>query len=51
MRLFLTDRGRALEKEIGREIDELSERALSSLDDSERETLVRLLGSISRNLG
>jgi MarR family transcriptional regulator, organic hydroperoxide resistance regulator len=51
VRLFLTDRGRALEKEIGREIDELSERALASLDESERETLVRLLDSISRNLG
>jgi DNA-binding MarR family transcriptional regulator len=51
VRLFLTDRGRALEKEIGREIDELSERALASLDESERATLVRLLDSISRNLG
>ena len=50
VRLFLTDRGRALEKVIGREIDELNERALASLDEPERATLVRLLGSISRDL-
>jgi DNA-binding MarR family transcriptional regulator len=48
--LFLTDRGRALEKEIGREIDELSERALASLGRSERTELVRLLDSIRHNL-
>jgi MarR family transcriptional regulator, organic hydroperoxide resistance regulator len=48
--LFLTDRGRALEKEIGREIDELSERALASLGRSERAELVRLLDSIRHNL-
>ncbi len=50
VRLFLTDRGRALEKVIGREIDELSERALASLDQSERAALVRFLDSIRRNL-
>lgn len=50
VRLFLTDRGRALEKVIGREIDELNERALATLGEQERATLVRLLGSISRNL-
>jgi MarR family transcriptional regulator, organic hydroperoxide resistance regulator len=50
VRLFLTDRGRALEKVIGREIDELSRRALASLDESERAALVRYLDSIGRNL-
>jgi MarR family transcriptional regulator, organic hydroperoxide resistance regulator len=50
VRLFLTDRGRSLEKAIGREMDELSERALSSLDSSERDVLVRFLDTIRRNL-
>ena len=50
VRLFLTDRGRALEKDIGREIDNLSERALASLDASERAALVRYLDSIRDNL-
>jgi DNA-binding MarR family transcriptional regulator len=50
VRLFLTDRGRALEKDIGREIDNLSERALASLDRSERAALVRYLDSIRDNL-
>ncbi len=50
VRLFLTDRGRALEKDIGREIDNLSERALASLDTSERAALVRYLDSIRDNL-
>jgi DNA-binding MarR family transcriptional regulator len=50
VRLFLTDRGRALEKDIGREIDKLSERALASLDQSERAALVRYLHSIRDNL-
>ena len=51
VRLFLTDRGRALEQVIGREIDDLSERALASLDESERAALIRFLDSIGRNLG
>jgi MarR family transcriptional regulator, organic hydroperoxide resistance regulator len=50
VRLFLTERGRALEKVIGREIEDLSERALASLDESERAALVRFLDSIGRNL-
>ncbi len=50
VRLFLTERGRALEKDIGREIDKLSERALGSLDQSERAALVRYLHSIRDNL-
>jgi DNA-binding MarR family transcriptional regulator len=50
VRLHLTDRGRVLEKEIGREIDNLTERALASLDQSERAALVRYLNSIRENL-
>src|ERR1700691_3277262 len=50
VRLYLTDRGRVLEKEIGREIDNLTERALASLDQSERAALVRYLNSIRENL-
>jgi DNA-binding MarR family transcriptional regulator len=50
VRLFLTERGRALEQTIGREIDKLSERALASLDQSERAALVRALDSIRRDL-
>jgi DNA-binding MarR family transcriptional regulator len=50
VRLFLTERGRALERAIGEEMDQLSERALSSLDYSERAALVRSLNSIRRNL-
>jgi DNA-binding MarR family transcriptional regulator len=50
VRLFLTERGRGLEEAIGREMDQLSERALASLDASERKTLVRSLDSIRRNL-
>jgi MarR family transcriptional regulator, organic hydroperoxide resistance regulator len=50
VRLFLTDRGRELEEVIGREMDQLSERALASLDPSERAALVRALDSVRRNL-
>src|SRR3984885_12652152 len=50
VRLYLTDRGRVLEKEIGREIGNLTERALASLDQSERAALVRYLNSIRENL-
>lgn len=51
VRLFLTQRGRALETEIAREMDRLSERALSSLDSAERAALVQALHSIRKNLG
>ena len=51
VRLFLTDRGRELETAIGRETDALTERALASLDQSERAALVRALDSVRRNLG
>jgi MarR family transcriptional regulator, organic hydroperoxide resistance regulator len=50
VRLFLTERGRALETAIGRETDALTERALASLDHSERAALVRALDSVRRNL-
>lgn len=50
VRLYLTDRGRALEQVIDREIGKLSERALASLDDSERAALLTYLTSIQRNL-
>jgi MarR family transcriptional regulator, organic hydroperoxide resistance regulator len=50
VRLFLTDRGRVLEKEIDREVAMLNERALASLDDSERLALVRYLDCIRENL-
>jgi MarR family transcriptional regulator, organic hydroperoxide resistance regulator len=50
VRLFLTDRGRVLEKEIDREVAMLSERALASLDHSERLALVRYLECIRENL-
>jgi MarR family transcriptional regulator, organic hydroperoxide resistance regulator len=50
VRLFLTDRGRVLEKEIDREVATLSERALASLDHSERLALVRYLECIRENL-
>jgi DNA-binding MarR family transcriptional regulator len=50
VRLLLTERGRALEGAIGKEMDELSERALASLDPAERQALVRALSSVHRNL-
>jgi MarR family transcriptional regulator, organic hydroperoxide resistance regulator len=50
VRLFLTVRGRALEGAIAEEMDQLSERALSSLDQSERAALVHSLNRIRRSL-
>jgi MarR family transcriptional regulator, organic hydroperoxide resistance regulator len=50
IRLYLTDRGSTLEKVIGQEVDELSERALASLGHDERTALVRYLETIQRNL-
>ena len=50
VRLFLTDRGRELEAAIGCETDALTERALASLDQSDRAALVRALDSVRRNL-
>jgi DNA-binding MarR family transcriptional regulator len=50
VRLFLTPRGRALEKAIGREMDQLAQRALATLDQSARVALVGALNEIRRNL-
>jgi DNA-binding MarR family transcriptional regulator len=50
VRLFLTDRGRALREVIDREREELSRRALASLDPEERAALVRSLDQVRRNL-
>src|SRR5437667_3147755 len=47
--LFLTERGRALESVIEREMDQLSERALAALDPSERAALVHSLNSVRRS--
>jgi DNA-binding MarR family transcriptional regulator len=50
VRLFLTDRGRALREVIDREREELSRRALASLDQDDRAALVRILDHVRRNL-
>ncbi|HEY7199216.1 MAG TPA: MarR family transcriptional regulator [Candidatus Dormibacteraeota bacterium] len=50
VRLVLTERGRALEQVIGREMDQLSERALAELDPSQRAALVQSLNRVRRNL-
>jgi DNA-binding MarR family transcriptional regulator len=50
VRLFLSERGRALERAIAEEMDQLSERALSSLDQPERAALVHSLNRIRRSL-
>jgi DNA-binding MarR family transcriptional regulator len=50
VRLWLTDRGRALEKDIDDEIRLLSERALASFTESERAWLISALEQLRRNL-
>ena len=50
VRLFLTERARALEQVIGDEMDRLSERALRTLDHSDRAALIQALHEIRRNL-
>jgi DNA-binding MarR family transcriptional regulator len=50
VRLRLTDRGRALEKVIGAEMDQLTDRALASLTAAEREALIATLEIVRRNL-
>ena len=50
VRLCLTDRGRSLQQAIDREMNELTERALGSLDPSERAELVRYLTELQHNL-
>jgi MarR family transcriptional regulator, organic hydroperoxide resistance regulator len=50
VRLLLTERGRSLEDVIGAETDKLTERALASFGPAERESLIRALTAIRRNL-
>ena len=50
VRLRLTDRGRELEKIIDEQTNQLTERALATLSAAERESLVRALHEIRRNL-
>ena len=50
VRLRLTDRGRELEKVIDEQTNLLTERALATLGAAERESLVRALHEIRRNL-
>jgi DNA-binding MarR family transcriptional regulator len=50
VRIHLTERGTALRKVLDEEMDALSDRALRSLDESERAQFVRFLGELRRNL-
>ena len=50
VRLVLTERGRSLEDVIGAETDKLTERALATFGQAEREALIRALTAIRRNL-
>jgi DNA-binding MarR family transcriptional regulator len=51
VRLRLTARGRALEKDIDAEMDQLTERALGSFGPDERAVVVAALEKIRSNLG
>jgi len=50
VKLHLTKRGKALRDTIDDEVDRLTQRALSSLSQRERDQVVRLLIEIRRNL-
>ncbi|HEY4465501.1 MAG TPA: MarR family transcriptional regulator [Streptosporangiaceae bacterium] len=50
VRLRLTDRGRALRDVIDQEMDQLTDRALSTFGPAERAGVVRALREIKRNL-
>lgn len=50
VRLVLTERGRSLEDVIAAETDKLTERALATFGPAERETVIRALAAIRRNL-
>jgi DNA-binding MarR family transcriptional regulator len=50
VRLWLTDRGKSLEKVIDAEIGQLTERALASFTEADRDALVGYLDQIRRNL-
>ncbi len=49
-RVFLTEKGRAVDDTIKKRIHEEEELAMSSLTPSERDTLVRILGKIRSNI-
>ncbi len=49
-RVFLTDKGRALDDKIRRHVHEEESEAMKNLTDAERDTLVRLLTKIKTNL-
>ncbi len=50
VRLWLTDRGRALEKDIDAEISQIARRALATFTGEEVAALVRALEQVRRNL-
>lgn len=50
IRLRLTDRGRALEKDVDTEITRVTERALAGLSTADRVSLISALRTIRRNL-
>src|SRR5215813_4429811 len=50
VRLLLTERGRSLEGVIAAETDKLTERALATFGPAERESVIRALAAIRRNL-
>jgi MarR family transcriptional regulator, organic hydroperoxide resistance regulator len=50
VRLVLTDKGRGLEKAIGKELDKLERRALASLNERERTALITGLRAVAQNL-
>jgi MarR family transcriptional regulator, organic hydroperoxide resistance regulator len=50
VRLVLTERGRSLEGVIAAETDKVTERALATFGPGERETVIRALAAIRRNL-
>lgn len=50
VRLWLTDRGRALEKDIDAETSQIARRALATFTDGEVAALVRALEQVRRNL-
>ena len=50
VRLWLTDRGRALEKDIDAEITSLARRALSTFTEAEVTALIQALERVRRNL-
>jgi len=50
VRIQLTKRGRSLQSAIDKEIERITERALRSLSNRQRDQLIRLLSEVQRNL-